>query len=135
MTQELKIGAAQSGLAGGLFFLDYIILQIPSGILVERYDANWLIMALSVAWGLVAIATGLINSVTELYILRFLLGLVDGGVWTAILVVLTRWFPEDERGTSNAIWLMCLPLSFIVMGPPPCPAPFLASSISARCSY
>ena len=117
MDQELHINTAQSGLAGGLFFLGYIILQIPSGILVEKYDANRLIMLFSVAWGLVAMATGFAQNVTQLYILRFLLGLIDGGVWTMILIVLTRWFPENERGTSNGIWLMCLPLSFIVMGP------------------
>lgn len=117
MDQELHINTAQSGLAGGLFFLGYIILQIPSGILVEKYDANRLIMMFSVAWGLVAVATGFVQNVTQLYVLRFLLGFIDGGVWTMILIVLTRWFPENERGTSNGIWLMCLPLSFIVMGP------------------
>ncbi len=117
MNADLGITNTQSGLAGGLFFLGYIILQVPSGILVEKFDANRLIMLFSVAWGLVAMATGLIHSGTELLALRFLLGLIDGGVWTMILVVLTRWFPESERGTSNGVWLMCLPLSFIVMGP------------------
>jgi sugar phosphate permease len=117
MNQDLGIGTTESGLAGGLFFLGYIILQVPSGILVERYDANLLIMVLSVAWGLVAMATGFVHNGSELLALRFLLGLVDGAVWTTILVVLTRWFPERERGTSNGIWLLCLPLSFVVMGP------------------
>jgi sugar phosphate permease len=117
MDQDLKIGPAESGLAGGLFFLGYIILQVPSGFLVERYDANRLIMLFSVAWGLVATATGFVQNATQLLALRFALGVIDGGVWTMILVVLTRWFPEHERGTSNGIWLMCLPLSFVVMGP------------------
>ena len=54
---------------------------------------------------------------TELLALRFLLGLIDGGVWTMILVVLARWFPGKERATANSIWLTCLPLSFIIMGP------------------
>ena len=117
MDRDLNIGPAESGLAGGLFFLGYIILQVPSGFLVERYDANRLIMLFSVAWGLVAAATGFAQNATELLVLRFALGVIDGGVWTMILVVLTRWFPEHERGTSNGIWLMCLPLSFIVMGP------------------
>ena len=117
MNEELGIGTAESGLAGGLFFLGYVILQVPSGILVEKYDANRLIMLLSIAWGLVAMATGLVRNGTELLILRFVLGLIDGGVWTMILVVLARWFPEKERSTSNGVWLLCLPLSFIVMGP------------------
>jgi sugar phosphate permease len=117
MNEDLGIGTAQSGLAGGLFFLGYTIPQIPSGILVEKYDANRLIMLLSIAWGVVAMATGLVHNGTELLIVRFLLGLIDGGVWTMILVVLARWFPENERSTSNGVWLLCLPLSFILMGP------------------
>jgi sugar phosphate permease len=117
MNEDLGIGTAQSGLAGGLFFLGYIVLQVPSGILVEKYDANRLIMLLSIAWGVVAMATGLVRNGAELLVLRFLLGVIDGGVWTMILVVLARWFPEKERGTSNGVWLLCLPLSFIVMGP------------------
>jgi sugar phosphate permease len=117
MNRDLGIGTAASGLAGGLFFLGYTILQVPSGILVEKYDANRLIMLLAIAWGVVAMATGLARNGAELLILRFLLGVIDGGVWTMILVVLARWFPENERSTSNGVWLLCLPLSFIVMGP------------------
>ena len=117
MNKDLHIGPAEAGLSGGIFYLGYILLQIPSGILVERYDAKTLIMLFSVAWGVVAAATGFARNGTELLILRFLLGLIDGGVWTMILVVLARWFPGRERATANSIWLTCLPLSFIIMGP------------------
>ena len=58
MNTDLHLGPAESGLSGGIFYLGYIILQIPSGILVEKYDANKLIMLFSIAWGLVAVATG-----------------------------------------------------------------------------
>ena len=117
MNTDLHLGPAESGLSGGIFYLGYMILQIPSGILVERYDANKLIMLFSIAWGVVAAATGFVQNGSELLALRFLLGLIDGGVWTMILVVLARWFPGEERATANSIWLTCLPLSFVIMGP------------------
>ena len=117
MNRDLHMGAAEAGLSGGIFYLGYIILQIPSGILVEKFDANRLIMLFSIAWGIVAAATGFVQNSAELLALRFLLGLIDGGVWTMILVVLARWFPGDERATANSVWLTCLPLSFIIMGP------------------
>lgn len=117
MTKDLHLGPAAAGLAGGIFYIGYIILQVPSGILVEKFDANRLIMIFSIAWGIVAAATGLVQNVAELLALRFLLGLIDGGVWTMILVVLARWFPGEERATANSVWLTCLPISFIVMGP------------------
>ncbi len=117
MNTDLHLGPASSGLSGGIFYLGYCVLQIPSGILVEKFDANKLIMLFSVAWGAVALATGFVQNGTELLALRFLLGLIDGGVWTMILVVLARWFPGHERATANSIWLTCLPISFIIMGP------------------
>ena len=117
MNTDLHLGPAASGLSGGIFYLGYMILQIPSGILVEKFDANRLIMLFAVAWGIVAMATGFVRNGEELLALRFLLGLIDGGVWTMILVVLARWFPGKERATANSIWLTCLPISFIIMGP------------------
>jgi sugar phosphate permease len=117
MNTSLHLGPAASGLSGGIFYLGYSILQIPSGILVEKFDANKLIMLFAVAWGVVALATGFVQNGYELLALRFLLGLIDGGVWTMILVVLARWFPGQERATANSIWLTCLPISFIIMGP------------------
>jgi sugar phosphate permease len=117
MDKDLHIGPAEAGLSGGIFSLGYILLQVPSGILVEKYDAKTLIAFFTVAWGAVAAATGFAQNGTELLILRFLLGLIDGGVWTMILVVLARWFPGRDRAKANSIWLTSLPLAFIIMAP------------------
>lgn len=117
MNTQLHIGNADAGLAGGVFYIGYLILQIPSGILAERFNVKNLIVLLGVVWGVIAMATGLSQNLTQLLVLRFLLGLVEGSVWTAILVLLSRWFTNRERATANSIWLVCLPLSFIVMGP------------------
>jgi sugar phosphate permease len=117
MNTDLHIGNADAGLAGGVFYIGYLLLQIPSGILAERFNVKNLIVLLGVLWGILAMATGLSQNFTQLLVLRFLLGLVEGCVWTAILVLLSRWFTNRERATANSIWLICLPLSFLVMGP------------------
>jgi len=117
MKSDLTIGNAEAGLAAGVFYVGYLVLQIPAGVLAERFDVKRMIVVFGVLWGLLAMATGLVQNFTELLLVRFLLGLVDGGVWTAILVLLSRWFADRERATANSIWLMCLPLSFVIMGP------------------
>jgi sugar phosphate permease len=117
MNRDLHIGNADAGLAGGMFYLGYLLLQIPSGILAEKYNVKNLIVWLGVLWGLLAMASGLSQNLAELLMVRFLLGLVEGCVWTAILVLLSRWFTDRERATANSVWLVCLPLSFVVMGP------------------
>jgi sugar phosphate permease len=117
MNKDLHIGNADAGLASGVFYLGYLLLQIPSGMLAERFNVKRLIVLLGIAWGLLAMASGLAQNLPQLLALRFLLGLVEGCVWTAMLVLLSRWFTDRERATANSIWLVCLPLSFIVMGP------------------
>jgi sugar phosphate permease len=117
MNKDLHIGNADAGLASGIFFIGYCILQIPSGILAERYDVRKFLLALGSAWGVVAMVTGLSQNLAELLAARFLLGLIEGCVWAAILVLLSRWFADRERATANSIWLLCLPLSFIIMSP------------------
>jgi sugar phosphate permease len=117
MNEDLGIGNAEAGLAGGLFYIGYLVLQIPGGILAERFDVKRLIVSLTIAWGVLAAATGLVQNLTQLLVLRFLLGLAEGAVWPAILVMLARWFTDRERATANSIWLVCLPASFVIMGP------------------
>ena len=46
-----------------------------------------------------------------------MLGFFAGGVWPAVLVLLTTWFPQKERARANAFWMTCLPLSAILMTP------------------
>ncbi|MHA6616524.1 MFS transporter [Pseudonocardia sp. DLS-67] len=117
MNEELGIGNAEAGLAGGLFYVGYLVLQIPGGILAERFDVKKLVVTLAIAWGVLATATGLAQNLGQLLVLRFLLGLAEGAVWPAILVMLARWFTDRERSTANSIWLVCLPASFVIMGP------------------
>jgi sugar phosphate permease len=117
MNADLHIDNAAAGLAGGVFYIGYLILQIPGGVLAERFDVNRLIVAVTISWGVLAAATGLAQNLFQLLVLRFLLGLVEGLVWPAILVMLARWFTDRERATANSIWLICLPLSFVIMGP------------------
>jgi sugar phosphate permease len=117
MNADLHINNADAGLAGGVFYVGYLILQVPGGILAERFDVKRLIVTLALSWGVLASATGLAQNLTQLLVLRFLLGLVEGAVWPAILVMLARWFTDRERATANSVWLVCLPLSFVIMGP------------------
>jgi MFS family permease len=78
MNTDLHIGNAEAGLASGIFFIGYCILQIPSGILAERYDVRKFLLGLGTAWGVVSMATGLSRNLAELLAFRFLPGLIEG---------------------------------------------------------
>ena len=68
-------------------------------------------------WGVVSMATAFAQSLTELLIIRFVLGVVEGGVSPATMILLTKWFPLSERSRANALWYLCIPAASMITGP------------------
>jgi MFS family permease len=117
MQKDLHLSASAAGDIAGIFFWGYMILQIPGGILASRWSARKLIFILMLLWGCAATASGLVDTETQLKWVRFLLGVAEGGVWPAVLVLLASWFTNQERARANAIWMSCLPVSAMLMAP------------------
>jgi len=117
MQKDLAIGATASGIAGGIFFFGYLFLQVPGSLLAENWSAKRFITAALLIWGACAMATALVQNLTQLLIIRFVLGVVEGGVSPATMILLTKWFPLSERSRANALWYLCIPAASIVTGP------------------
>jgi MFS family permease len=117
MGHDLHISKTQQGLAGGIFFIGYLFLQIPGGHLAERWSAKKFVGTMVLVWGVLAIASGLVQNFTQLLIVRFLLGVAEGGIWPAILVLISHWFPARERARAYALWMMNIAISSIITAP------------------
>ncbi len=117
MNEALGITAATSGLAAGIFFVGYMLLQIPGGHIAEHGSAKRFIAATIFAWGGLSILCGLVENATQLILVRFLIGVAEGGVWPAMLVLLSHWFPNQERGRANAWFFMNIAIASILTGP------------------
>ena len=117
MESDLGIGATYAGLAGGIFAIGYLFLQVPGGLWAERWSAKKLIGVALIAWGIFAAATGFIRNVTQLLIVRFMIGFVEGCILPAIVLLLKRWFPLDERARANGIWMLSIPFAAMIMSP------------------
>jgi sugar phosphate permease len=117
MSRNLHMNPKEAGEVAGIFFWGYLLLQIPGGYLAERWSAKRFIAILLVAWGLCAAGCGLVRNWHELWAMRLFLGLVEGGVYPAMLVLLSHWFPRSERASANGLWNLCLPLALIASAP------------------
>ncbi len=115
--KDLAVGATAAGIAGGVFFIGYLFLQVPGSLLAEKWSAKRFITMSLLVWGICAMATGLVQNFTQLLIARFVLGVVEGGVSPATMILLTKWFPLGERSRANALWYLCIPVASIVTGP------------------
>jgi len=114
---NLQMDPAQAGGAAGAFFWGYSVLQIPGGYLANRWSAKRVVSVLLIIWGLCAMACGFVRTRQELWAMRFLLGVAEGGVWPATLVLLANWFLRVERARANALWMLCVPLAIVFSSP------------------
>ena len=117
ISRQLGMDPQQAGNAAGVFFWGYIVLQIPGGYLARRWSAKRLIGLLLMLWGICAVAGGLVQTQRQLWMTRLLLGVAEGGVFPATLVLLTHWFGKAERAQANAYWMLCQPLAIILSAP------------------
>jgi MFS family permease len=117
MGKDLHIDKAQQGLAGGIFFIGYLVLQIPGGHLAERWSAKKFVGIMVLVWGVLAVVSGLVQNFGQLLAVRFLLGVAEGGIWPAILVLISHWFPARERARAYGFWMMNIAISSIITAP------------------
>ncbi|MGN6248464.1 MAG: MFS transporter [Ginsengibacter sp.] len=115
MAKDLNITAATSSLLGSLFFLGYFFFQIPSALYAANKSAKKLIFWSLLFWGLLAMATGMINNVNLLIVIRFMLGVVESAVMPAMLIFLSRWFTKTERSRANTFLILGNPVTILWM--------------------
>lgn len=117
MNESLSMTASMSGLAAGIFFVGYVILQAPAGHWAEHRSAKMFVGTSIFIWGGLSILCGFVESAWQLLTIRFLIGVAEGGVWPAMLVILSHWFPNEERGRANAYFIMNIAIASIITGP------------------
>lgn len=117
MLGDLAFSNTVYGLGAGIFFLGYVIFEVPSNILLHKIGAKVWIARIMISWGLIGAAMAFVTTPTQFYILRFLLGVAEAGFIPGVLLYLTYWFPAAWRGRIIALFLAAIPISNIIGGP------------------
>ncbi len=117
MNKELAISSQQFGFIFGVFFFGYFLFEIPSNLLLHRIGARVWIARILLTWGIVAMLTGFVQTVHQLYVTRFLLGLAEAGYFPGIVLYLTYWFPQREQARAIALFMIGLPFTTILGAP------------------
>jgi MFS family permease len=100
MMSDLGMSDAVYGLGAGIFFVGYLMFEVPSNLILLKVGARRWIARIMVTWGLISAAMMFVASPTSFYVLRFLLGVAEAGFIPAILLYLTYWFPNKRRSRS-----------------------------------
>jgi len=117
MNKELAINNQQFGFLAGIFFCGYFLFEIPSNLLLYKIGARMWIVRILITWGIAATLRGLVHTVHQLYLMRFLLGLAEAGYSPGIVLYLSYWFPQREQARAIALFMTAIPVANIAGAP------------------
>lgn len=117
MNESFNLSATITGLVGGIFFIGYLLLQIPGGHFAHKVSAKRIITICMIAWGLVSISMGLIQSGGQLLVMRFLLGISQSMLYPTALILIGKWFPLGERARAIGYWSIGATAANFIVGP------------------
>lgn len=116
MNADLGFSATIYGLGAGLFFLGYALLEIPSNLMLVRFGARAWLARIMITWGLLSAAAMLVQTPTQFYALRFLLGVAEAGFYPGVIFYFASWFPPCHRSRAVSRFFIATPLASLVMG-------------------
>jgi len=117
MLADLHFSEAAYGFGAGIFFIGYFLFEVPSNLLLVRIGARLTLARITILWGLTSMAMMLVRSESLFYILRFLLGVFEAGFFPGVVLYLTFWFPAEQRGRINGLFMTSFAIAGIVGGP------------------
>ena len=111
MSQDLAFSETVFGLGAGIFFPGYFLFELPSNLLMHRIGARIWIARIMITWGLLSALFAFVQTPTQFYVLRFLLGLAEAGFYPGVILYLTYWFPSHRRAKIIAVFMSAIPVS------------------------
>jgi ACS family tartrate transporter-like MFS transporter len=117
MNKDLGLTASMFGVGASMFFVTYVLCEVPSNIILTKVGARRWIGRIMISWGIVSAAMSLISGEGSFYTLRALLGIAEAGFFPGIIFFLTQWFPAAHRARIIGLFMVGMPLSGVIGAP------------------
>ena len=117
MSADLGFSDRVYGLGIGMFYITYVLFEIPGTVIVERWSARRWIARIMISWGIVTILTGFVHTTTQFYLARFFLGVAESSFFPGMIVYLTHWFCARDRGRAIACLYAANPAASLIGSP------------------
>jgi D-galactonate transporter len=117
MKQDLGFSEGVFGLGAGLFFITYLMFEVPSNLWLEKIGARLTFLRIMVLWGLTSAAMMFVSEPWHFYGLRLLLGLFEAGFFPGVILYLTYWYPSSRRARVTGLFLFGMPITGVIGGP------------------
>lgn len=117
MLTDLQFSEAAYGLGAGLFFIGYLLFEVPSNLVMHRVGARVWIARIMLSWGLLSTLMVMVTAPWQFYTLRFFLGVAEAGFYPGVILYLTYWFPNHRRAKMTAFFQAGIPLAGLIGSP------------------
>lgn len=97
MVHDLGMTEASYGLGASLFFIGYLLFEVPSTLALHRFGARAWLARIMMTWGIVTVLMAFARSLPVFYSFRFALGVAEAGFYPGVIYYLTQWFPQSYR--------------------------------------
>ena len=104
ITDDLQLTPVQLGILFSAFGWTYAALQIPGGILVDRFAPRVLYAFCLITWSVMTLLQGAAKGFAALFGLRLAIGVFEAPSYPINNRVVTSWFPDNERATAIAVY-------------------------------
>jgi ACS family 4-hydroxyphenylacetate permease-like MFS transporter len=111
MREDLHLSATVYGAANSFFYIGFVLLEVPSNLILARVGARLWLARIMITWGLVSAATMFTVGPNSFYSLRFLLGVCEAGFVPGVLLYLSYWIPLSRRARATGLFIVAQPLT------------------------
>ena len=117
MLSDLQFSETIYGLGAGIFFIGYFIFEVPSNIILHKVGARLWIARVMVTWAAISAGMMFVTTPTMFYVMRFLLGVAEAGLFPGVILYLTYWYPASRRGGVIGMFMTGIPIAGLIGGP------------------
>jgi sugar phosphate permease len=108
MSHDLRFSDQVFGLGAGIFFVGYVLLEIPGALIVEHWSARLWIARIMITWGIITVLVGFVHTARQFYVIRFLLGQLKQASFRAFWSTSPTGFAGAIlRKLSLRLWRLC----------------------------
>ncbi|KAJ5810126.1 uncharacterized protein N7503_002344 [Penicillium pulvis] len=106
MKEDLKLYGNQLNYLNTVYYVGFIVMQIPLTLLMTRCPVNYFLPAADLLWGVFTLVQYKVSTITQLYALRFFVGALGGFFFPAVQWYLGCWYKRSELSRRGAIFFI-----------------------------
>ncbi|KAG0376598.1 hypothetical protein BGX24_007504 [Mortierella sp. AD032] len=104
LEHDLALTGTQFNMTLTIFFLGYILFEVPSNIMLKKVGPKLWITIIMIVWGAIMMAMAAVKDYGDLLAARFFLGLAEAGLVPGVIFMVSTFYTRTELATRNGLW-------------------------------